>query len=228
MREHFEPTQKTWIGERLRGGESGLRDVRRHVAETYSLPLQVYYRSTSWFRESANNPDWVPENVVHDFLADRLGRDNFLHQWLDSGLRLRKWLINGLHFFLHEYFRAVQPVGHGEAGVSRLGIEQEPGGEADRLMVYGLVHQAIRGIAQAFNDAGQAQHAEVFVAFYFQQQPVATIAETMRLTPGQVKGMLRLGRIRFKARFLELLEHDGVTATQRDEEIQTILQIIDS
>ena len=236
MAEHFQQTLRTWIGQRLTHGEAGLADVREHVAETYRLPLEVYYAATSWCRERAGaggvaNPDWSPTEVVHDYLADRLGRPDFMQRWSESGLPLRRWLINGLLFYLKERNRQLSgttpgPGRDGAAGLSGLEVREDPGRSADRLMVGGLVRRAVKQTLARLEEDGQAAHGRAFVAFHFEQASVDTIAAELDRSPGQVKGMLRLARSRFKSVFVQLLTHDGVPPTRHDAELRAMLEVI--
>ena len=234
MAEHFQQTMRTWIGQRLAHGEAGLADVRQHVAETYRLPLEIYYAATSWCRERGSSaaggedPDWSPSEVVHDYLADRLGRPDYLQQWAESGLSLRRWLINGLLFYLKERHRqlAGPARGRGAAGLSGLEISDDPGRRADRLMVGGLVRRAVKQTLAKLEEAGQAAHGRAFVAFHFEQASIEAIARELAKSPGQVKGMLRLARTRFRAVFVELLTHDGVPAERHDAELRAMLEVI--
>ena len=229
--EHFQETQRSWLGEQLDAGEAGREAVFRHVAETYQAPLEIYYRSTSWFREAGRNPDWSAENVIHDYLTDRLCREGFMPGWNQSGLSLRRWLINGLHFFLKEHFRAVRPGGRAAGniggGLSGVEVPDNAGDEADRLMIAGLVRRAVRVTEQRFEADGRGPHAEAFVRYYFEQAAVGEIAERLGGTAGQVKGMLRLGRSRFRAAFMELLGREGVDAERQPRELAAILEVLD-
>lgn len=228
MAEHFDPTLCTWIGHQLGRGGAGQREVRTHVAEAYSLPLQVYYRATTWCRSAGSNPDWEPSEVIHDYLTDRLMRDGFMEQWQASGMRLRRWLINGLHFYLKERYRQF---GHrGEiAGAAAVEFEDsglEPGAESDRLMVRGLVREALRRTILELESQGRPGHARVFCAYYLHDRPIAELVITAGRTSGQIKGMLRLGRSRFRACFYTLLERDGLTPLRREEELVSLLELI--
>lgn len=228
MAEHFQPTQRTWIGQQLDLGDRGLFAVRTHIAETYRLPLEVYFRATSWSRERHSDPDWDPETVVHEFLADRLSRDDYLLKWVDSGLQLRRWLINGLHLFLNEYFRKTRPTAGGDAALDAVPIDDRAGLEADRVMVCGMVRQAIKQVVTQLESAGQHTHADAFVSVYLHQQALATVAAKLALSVGQVKGMLRLARTRFKSAFCTLLERDGITPDRLQGEIHAIMEVVQS
>ena len=92
----FPETQNTWIGQRLREGKEGLAEINRHVMNVYAFPLRVYYHGTPhrWLGEA--------DDVIQGYFADRLAREDFFKEWLKSGLRLRRWLINGFGFYLKE------------------------------------------------------------------------------------------------------------------------------
>lgn len=228
MAEHFQPTQRTWINHQLDLGDRGLFEVRTHIAETYQLPLEVYFSATTWARERRSDPDWSPQNVVHDFLADRLSRDDYLRKWLGSGHQMRRWLINGLHLFLNEHFRKTRRIGGGDEVLETVPVNQDAGIDADRVMVCGLVRSAIKIVVTQLESADQDDHARAFVLAYLEQRPVAEIAEALGRTPGQIKGMLRLARSRFKSAFCTLLERDGITPDRLDDEIQAIMEVIQS
>lgn len=228
MVEHFHPTQRTWINQQLDTGDDGLYAVHTHIVEIYTLPLEVYFRGTSWFRSYGEDPDWAPEVVVHEFFADRLGKADYLRKWLDTGLKLRKWLINGLHLFLKEYYRRIGPLGTCNFDFNEIPVEQEPGIEADRIMVCGLVRQAIKKVVLQLEADGQDGHARAFVSVYLYQDSHAQVSKSLGCTVGQVKGMLRLARIRFREAFCQILQRDGASVRGLDDEIQTILEVIQS
>lgn len=227
MAEHFQPTERSWIHRQVELGERGLVEVHEHIAETYQLPLQIYYSATSWARERGADPDWSAETVVHEFLADRLTKPGYIEKWTTSGLRLRRWLINGLHLFLKEHFRATRRIGGNDEEMQDLAIQDEPGVEADRVMIYGLVRQAIKNVVDAFESSGQPAHAVAFVRVYLDQVSVADVAEEINHTTGQIKGMLRVARSRFKKAFEEVLLRDGITAEQVEQEIEAMMEIIE-
>lgn len=228
MVEHFNPTQRTWINEQLDLGDRGLFEVRTHIAQTYHTPLELYFSATSWARERRHDPDWSPDTVVHEFLADRLSRDDYLRKWIESGLRMRRWLINGLHLYLNEHYRKTRRIGGGDEALDAVPVQAEPGLDADRVMVCGMVRQSIKQVVTGFESAGQDAHAKAFVMAYLEQAGVSTIAEALDMTAGQIKGMLRLARTRFKAAFLELLERDGIPPGRLEEEIQAIMEVVNA
>ena len=82
----FPQTLRTWIGARLVDGHAGRADVNRHLMTVYLRPLKIYFMGTSerWLGE--------PDDVVSGFFADRLARENFLDDWIASGVSLRRWL----------------------------------------------------------------------------------------------------------------------------------------
>lgn len=116
-RDHFPTTHQTWLSERV-----GLANdaVAVHVMERYFAPLCAYVRGSS-LRTFGDAAD-----LVNDFFAARLGDPTYLERWRDSGLKLRRWLVNGL--LIHVRNRAIaegRRRARGDAGV---------GGEAHRAI----------------------------------------------------------------------------------------------
>ncbi len=67
--------------------------------ETYTEPLSNYVAGSS-FRSLS-----TPKDLVSGFFASRLAQTAYFEKWIDSGLPLRRWLINGFLFFLQEEAR---------------------------------------------------------------------------------------------------------------------------
>ncbi|MDB3961510.1 hypothetical protein N9411_00670, partial [bacterium] len=98
--EFFPTTQIDWIRSQLLQGDAGATAIRRHVMVVYYEPLQKYFNATS-FRGSGESQD-----VVSGFFASRFSNPSYVEQWLESAKPLRRWLINGFLFYLHEMNRS--------------------------------------------------------------------------------------------------------------------------
>jgi hypothetical protein len=59
----------------------------------YAAPLAVFVRGSSLARLGE------PAEIVNGFLASRLSDARFLEAWAASGMRLRRWLMNGILFY---------------------------------------------------------------------------------------------------------------------------------
>jgi len=89
--QRFPSTNVTWIGERLAAGDAGAADIRQHVMARYASPLAAYVERSS-LRELGD-----AHEVVNGFFAADLCREGFFERWHASGIKLRRWLMNGLH-----------------------------------------------------------------------------------------------------------------------------------
>lgn len=86
-RDHFPTTHQTWLSEHVGVAND---EVARHVMQRYFEPLRAYVKGSS-LRNFGDSAD-----LVNDFFAARLGDATYLERWIDSGLPLRRWLVNGL------------------------------------------------------------------------------------------------------------------------------------
>jgi hypothetical protein len=104
--DHFPSTHVTWIASHLsvlaasrdtdpHAAAQAARELRTHIMARYREPLLAYATASS-FRFLGS-----PDDLVHGFFADRAARPDYLREWQGSGLRLRRWLCNGLllHMF---------------------------------------------------------------------------------------------------------------------------------
>ena len=88
----FPTTQLTALLEDLRTLDGDTRRARfaESIMARYAQPLEIYARGSS-LREIAE-----PAELVHGFFAHALADHAFLERFLASGMRLRRWLMNGL------------------------------------------------------------------------------------------------------------------------------------
>ena len=106
LSDHFPSTHATWIAERVTqcfDGEANPAQARAardalndHVMRRYFEPLRAYAQGSGW-RSLGESAD-----LVNGFFASRLEQADYLLRWRDSGLPLRRWLMNGLLLHLHE------------------------------------------------------------------------------------------------------------------------------
>lgn len=99
----FPTTQGTWLRTQVGGMNAfaenpALADAARinanaYVMERYAGPLAVFVRGSSLARLGE------PEELVNGFFASRLSDAAFLDGWSRSGMRLRRWLMNGILFY---------------------------------------------------------------------------------------------------------------------------------
>ena len=95
----FPSTDTTWLHGELTAGEDRRRALRTVVMARYFEPLRVYVKGSSYrhLGESAE--------LVSAFFVSRFARDDYLDAWKESGMTLRRWLINGLILSMREEIR---------------------------------------------------------------------------------------------------------------------------
>ena len=98
----FPTKQATWIHTRLVEGASGREEINTHVMSRYATPLRAYVLGSSICRIDD------ADALVNGFFASRLSREDFLTAWRDSGLPLRRWLVNGLLLHARERERELR------------------------------------------------------------------------------------------------------------------------
>ena len=95
----FPTTQATWCETLLDARVAGatraraLEDMRVALMARYAGPLAVFVRGSSLSKFGE------PAEIVNGFFASRLSDARFLEAWAASGMRLRRWLMNGILFY---------------------------------------------------------------------------------------------------------------------------------
>ena len=143
--DHFPSTHRTWLETQLGLGDPGLAAAREHVMARSHVALAAYVRGA---RVSALGE---PDDIVHDFFAKNLGKIDYLSRWLDSGLPLRRWLMNGVsaHIRLLWRARALHAGRHAPLDQSSHGIESAtPGAEREfeRAWIRATLGEACRRV----------------------------------------------------------------------------------
>ncbi|MCZ6836451.1 MAG: hypothetical protein O7G85_11810 [Planctomycetota bacterium] len=214
----FPRTTRTWIGDQLALGAIGRDEVNRHVMAIYSHPLRVYLLGSSC--RTAGEPD----EIINGFFASRLDRSSFFDDWQDSGLRLRKWLINALHFHVKEQWREVRR----HAGESMPDVVEDEStahleNDLHRAWVDSLVRESFRAAAASCLDSGLSDHWDIFVRHFVNVQAYADLCTDFDISPAQAAVMARTAAIRFRTAVRDSIARDGVETGEIDSEIQSIM-----
>ena len=216
----FPKTMRTWIERKLDLDDEGRRELNAHVMQTYAWPLRVYYLGTNlrWLGE--------PEDVIDGFFADRLARPDFLDRWRASGLLLRRWLMNGLCFYLMELRRERQ----GDREVREPASEPvtfsgDPHVEVDRAAVVAFVQQAMQVAHARCVAEGLDAHWHAFVRHSVDGVPLANIGAALNVDSARAAVMARTARRKFRAALRDVLLGDGVAPERVDDEILSLLEV---
>lgn len=223
QRDIFPTTQRTWIDVALDRTVEGRQAVNHHIMSVYAHPLRVYCLGTAarWLGE--------PEDVVAGFFADRLARDGFLDDWQRSGLRLRRWLMNAFSFYLSEEQRRRRR----DRRMTELQSDHDAMSDAperlvDRAFGESIVIQAMRLAQVECAAQGLESHWSIFVRHAYAGERYDLIATDVGLTPARAAVMARTAARHFRKAIRELLQSDGATERDVDDEIRTLLEAVQS
>ncbi len=216
----FPTTCHTWIGDRLRSAGEGRGEVNQHVMSVYAWPLTVYFRGTRdrWLGE--------PDEIVQGFFADRLAREHFFADWLQSGLPLRRWLMNAFCFYLNEVKRTgkrnrVEPGPTDEQADSSATPEEM----LDRAFVVSIVRKALQQTHERCAVQGLEHHWRVFVRHHYQSAGYQQISKEFGVDAPRAAVMARTAARKFREVLRDLLVRDGAAPDHVDNEIQTLLEV---
>jgi hypothetical protein len=219
----FPSTLNTWIGERLREGDRGRPELNRYVMQVYAEPLRVY------FLGARDRSLGEPEEVVEGFFADRLGREGYFREWEASGMRLRRWLMNGFGFYMKELRREKRKDGRSREIDETNEPQSEDSAkqveaEMDRAFAASVVREALRQARDACRDKGLSRHWDVFYKRYYEGLSYADFVKEYGIDADRASEMARTAAGRFRAALREVLASDGARESEIDEEIRGLLE----
>ena len=235
-RDYFpvDPTARTFIAELVELGLMGQREVNEYVVSEFTAGLRAYYYGSSWSRTLGPF-----DELIGEFFLRKLSKENFYGQWLENGMRLRRWLLNSFRFFLREEARArrKERTSGGEV------IEDTPddGPSPEELMARGVARAVVeRAFAEARAQAEEADQAEHWRAFELRRLEglgFSDIAERLdggpratreALTAERVKTMERTARDRFHATLRQMLIDHGSSPRTVDRDLRDLLDDLDA
>ncbi len=220
--DHFPPTLMTWLRGVVARGDAGALEAARHVMEVYAWPLSVYFKGSSfrWLGDA--------DDVVRGFFADRLSREEFFERWLESGRRLRHWLIVAFKHYLYETARSRRR--DGRAGPMDGGgdLASEPDGETLRgfwrEMARSVVARAMDRAESRCAEDGLAEHWVVFRRHMVDGASYSAIELETGTPPARAAVMARTACNRFRAALREGVSWPGASETEIDAEIASLME----
>jgi hypothetical protein len=215
----FPSTNHGWIGAQLALGSEGRIAVVQHVMASYALPLERYLRGSS-YRTAGEASE-----LVQGFLADRVTQDEFFARWLESGLPLRRWLMNGFLFYLREAVRRSQR--------GPQALESDPSDDREsahrqfeREWATALVNRALERARASCERRGQRVHWELLERHYLHGVPYATLIDEHGVTAKEAATMVRTAAGKLRRAFFELLDRDGIPESEIDGEIARLMEAL--
>lgn len=218
--DHFPETQRSWLFDHLAGGPDGVREVHRHIMEVYAAPLEIYARAVLRGRGDA-------KETVHGFFASRLGRADYLERWDPAKMRLRRWLMNGLCFYLRERRRdreAEQPLDE-DAELTAPEIDQAAA--LDRAFAIGVVRTALEEASRLSSEQNIAEHWRIFVEHSVNGRSYKDLAIEFGQSESRLAIMARTASRRFIEAVRHVLRLDGASESAVAEEVRALIGVVD-
>ena len=223
----FPETQTVWISDRLSEGEAGLMLANGYVMESYVRPLSIYCSKIGLARSVRIDAD----DLVHGFFANRLSNSEYLKSWLTSGLRLRQWLRNGLHFYVHELRRQ---------NATQLGLQI--GGQAlpEEIFSEGAAHDhefekawalaaldlAMKETTEGLEKRNRRDEWEMFCSHHVEGVPHAIIGERFQLSTAQVAQRTFAVGAQLRDELYGILRKDGALRSEIDVEVRSMMEVL--
>jgi hypothetical protein len=178
----------------------------------YAEPLAVYAAGSSLRQISE------PNELVHGFFVQSLTRPDFFNRYQASGMRLRRWLMNGLllhaRSMVRDRSRQQRREGLALDTASHL-AKDDPTAEAayNRAWALALLSEACTSIEAALVAEGRDRAWTVFRRHALDGRTYLELEAELGLGRQQMADLVRGVTKRLRVRVLELLEDEGGNAS---------------
>ena len=226
----FPETQTVWIADRLSEGEAGLMLANGYVMESYVRPLSIYCSKIGLARSVRIDAD----DLVHGFFANRLSNSEYLKSWLTSGLRLRQWLRNGLHFYVHELRRQnAAQLGKLEPHIGDQALPEEVPSEGaahdhefERAWALAALDLAMKETKEGLEKRNRRDEWEMFCSHHVEGVPHAIIGERFQLSTAQVAQRTFAVGAQLRDELYGILRKDGALRSEIDVEVRSMMEVL--
>ena len=226
----FPETQTVWIADRLSEGEAGLMLANGYVMESYVRPLSIYCSKIGLARSVRIDAD----DLVHGFFANRLSNSEYLKSWLTSGLRLRQWLRNGLHFYVLE-LRRQNAAQLGKLGphIGDQALPEEVPSEGaahdhefERAWALAALDLAMKETKEGLEKRNRRDEWEMFCSHHVEGVPHAIIGERFQLSTAQVAQRTFAVGAQLRDELYGILRKDGALRSEIDVEVRSMMEVL--
>jgi len=231
--DHFPSTHATWIVSQLASLSStdtadaaqAAQELRTHIMARYREPLLAYATASS-FRFLG-----TPEDLVHGFFADRLANLEFLRTWSGTGVRLRRWLCNGLLLHIFDIAkrrrRDVRALGAAVEARMNAPIESAELAAAEafeRTWARGVLERAILAVEASMSAEGRMEAWTLFRTHAIEGVSYPRLAAARGMGEGQVRAAVRLAARRFRDAIAAEMIRDGIPPADVEREAEAIVR----
>lgn len=254
--DHFPSTQGTWLSAhidtimRAELADPGVatapvpadlqharRALREHLMQRYARALTAYVSGPD-FRQLGE-----PDDLVGGFFARVLSEDDFLLRWRQSGLTLRRWLMNAMSFHCRgiardrarERGRMFGKSPSGDSTGGSVGLEQlteesrhEASRAFDRAWALALVNDAYARVQQMLRDEGRAEDDAVLRMHVMEGMTYDQVAGALGLSRQDCFNAMRRVAARVRATLSDVLLDEGVPKSAVDTAIADVMRLIES
>jgi DNA-directed RNA polymerase specialized sigma24 family protein len=237
--DHFPSTHGTWITVQLDTIADAERDVdagapgvavrREQVAQVRrALREHLMMRYAKALTAYVSGPDFrqlgEPDDLVGGFFARALSQDDFLARWRQSGMPLRRWLMNAMSFHCRGLVRdrmrersrnAGAPprgVAPGQAGLHSIAAdsEHEATRAFERAWALSLVNEAYARVQASLCAEGREQDDSVLRMHVMEGMTYDQVASALGMTRQECFNAVRRITPRIRSVLHGLLRDDGV------------------
>ncbi len=170
-------------------------------------------------------------DLVHGFIADRMLTPGYLERWRESSLPLRRWIMNGLLFFILERRRgearrrAVHvPIETAEDATMQRCADGVPDGDSE--WARRIVSESAREASEICRTRGLSDHWTIFFQRFVAGRSVACIAEEFGLSRRQVADRCREAAKHFRAVLKRRLARSGAGRPGAAASIHDLLDLL--
>lgn len=221
----FPSTQYMWIRDHLDGGPEARDRLVQWAMTVYAKPLQTYARATGLAHSSQLESD----ELVNGFLASVLSRQDYLKDWIGSGLRLRQWFRNGLHFHAKTMRRTtgrVQALDDREA--EAIAVPDDADRLLDHAWATSIVERVCDEVRMDLAQAGKSGHWDIFWRHHIEGVPYAQVVANHGdgITEAQAASRAFEVASRLRERLSKLLIQDGAPSAEVSAELRNLMESI--
>ena len=226
----FPSTHATWITVQLDAVDRGdhtsadraLRELRDHVMRRYYEPLSAYLSATGYRDVDA------PSALVAGYFVERFADAASLAKWRESGLPLRRWLMNGLLLWVRAELRRRRTQAGRESALPAELLADTPTAEGifEREWARAIVSDACEVVERELHDAGDARLWAIFARHVLDGRTYADIAAEQGVTAAAARNATRLVRERVDRALERLLLDEGVPPSDVSAELTRIQSLL--